>query len=144
MNIIKIKFTSRLLIVLLIFSTFQLIHSSDAYCQKKAKSGGSGRTNETDEFDKKQGLWRIKSGGILVAEINYLNDKKHGLATLYYAASGAMMEVANYEDGIRDGEYKRYYYNGNINTEGEYKMGKKDGTWIKYNLTNGEVKVEGA
>lgn len=98
----------RLLYAVAVFATILTMTTSVALCQeKKAKGGGgSGRVNEMDEFDKKQGLWRYKSGGVLVAEINYLNDKKHGLCTKYYAASGAMMEVTNYEDGIRDGEYK--------------------------------------
>ena len=44
-------------------------------------------------------------------------------------------------DGIKDGWYKRYYSNGNIEEEGMYKNDQKVGIWKKYSY-EGELNEE--
>ena len=46
-----------------------------------------------------------------------------------------------YSDGILNGPYKVYYYNGNLELEGSYVDGKKDGLWKTYSF-QGELKTE--
>lgn len=100
--------------------------------------------NMRDEFDRKQGLWKLYSASrLLIAEVNYQNDKKHGLSIRYYPHTGKLMEQAEYFDGKKHGEYKRFFYTGATRTEGEYDRNKRIGYWVDYYLNTGEVRSEG-
>lgn len=100
--------------------------------------------NEKDQYDRKQGLWmQYSASRILIAEINFLNDRKHGLSTRYYPHTGAVMEQADYFDGKRHGMFKRYFYTGSLKTEGEYDLNKRSGYWVNYYHNTGEVSSEG-
>jgi len=46
-----------------------------------------------------------------------------------------------HSSGILHGAYKDYYYNGNVDTEGSFVHGKRDGLWKKYSF-QGELKTE--
>ncbi len=101
--------------------------------------------NVKDQYDRKQGLWKFYSyTRDIIAEIEYLNDRKHGMSKRYYAhTGGTLMEVCQYFDGKRDGDYESYYYNGQMRKEGQYVYGKKHGMWTYYYLTTGEKRSEG-
>jgi antitoxin component YwqK of YwqJK toxin-antitoxin module len=100
--------------------------------------------NEKDQYDRKQGLWmQYSASRTLIAEINYLNDRKHGLSTRYYPHSGAVMEQAEYFDGKRHGPFKKYFYTGSLKTEGEYEVNRKSGYWVNYYHNTGEISSEG-
>lgn len=100
--------------------------------------------NVKDQYDRKQGLWmQYSASRTLIAEINYLNDRKHGLSTRYYPHSGAVMEQAEYFDGKRHGPFKKYFYTGSLKTEGEYEVNKKSGYWVNYYHNTGEISSEG-
>lgn len=101
--------------------------------------------NVKDQYDRKQGLWKFYSyTHDLIAEVEYLNDRKHGISKRYYAhTGGTLMEVAQYFDGRKDGDYESYYYNGQMKMEGNYIYGKKHGMWTYYYLTTGEKRSEG-
>lgn len=104
----------------------------------------SNHQNEKDQYDRKQGLWlQYSASRTLIAEINYQNDKKHGLATRYYPHSGTVMEQCEYFDGRRHGAYKKYFYSGSLKTEGEYDFNKRIGYWVNYYHTTGEINSEG-
>jgi antitoxin component YwqK of YwqJK toxin-antitoxin module len=99
----------------------------------------------SDQYDRKQGVWQMYSASnLLIAEINYLNDKKHGLSTRYYPHSGTVMEQAEYFDGRFHGGYKKYFYTGSLKTEGDYDFNKRTGYWVNYYHTTGEISSEGS
>ncbi len=66
----------------------------------------------------------------------FINDKAkltlHGEFTTFYD-SGAKNEVENYEEGSRIGSTKKWYENGNLCFEGEYKIIKEENLLIHYN-----------
>lgn len=100
--------------------------------------------NTKDQYDRKQGLWmQYSASRTLIAEINYLNDRKHGLSTRYYPHSGAVMEQAEYFDGKRHGPFKKYFYTGSLKTEGEFEVNKRSGYWVNYYHNTGEISSEG-
>lgn len=101
--------------------------------------------NEKDEFDRKQGLWKLYSASrLLIAEIEYQHDKKHGLSSRYYPHTGELMEQAEYFDGKRHGEYRKFYYTGSTRSEGEYDFNKRSGYWVNYYHNTGEIRSEGS
>ncbi|MCB9185768.1 MAG: toxin-antitoxin system YwqK family antitoxin [Flavobacteriales bacterium] len=100
--------------------------------------------NERDEFDRKQGLWKLYSASrLLIAEIEYQNDKKHGMSRRYYPHTGELMEEAEYFDGRKHGTYRKFYYTGATKMEGEYERNKRTGYWVNYYHNSGEVSSEG-
>lgn len=100
--------------------------------------------NVRDQYDRKQGLWKFYSyTHDIIAEVEYLNDRKHGVSKRYYAHSGTIMEIAQYFDGRKDGDYESYYYNGQMKMEGNYIYGRRHGMWTYYYLTTGEKRSEG-
>jgi len=104
----------------------------------------SNHTNEKDQYDRKQGLWmQYSASRTLIAEINYLNDRKHGLSTRYYPHSGAVMEQSEYFDGKRHGPFKKYFYTGSLKTEGEFEVNRRTGYWVNYYHNTGEISSEG-
>ncbi|MCF8256535.1 MAG: hypothetical protein K9J06_03220 [Flavobacteriales bacterium] len=105
----------------------------------------SNHRNDKDQYDRKQGIWmQYSASRVLIAEINYLNDKKHGLSTRYYPHSGTVMEQAEYFDGRLNGSYKKFFYTGSLKTEGEYDFNKRTGYWVSYFHTTGEISSEGS
>ena len=53
--------------------------------------------NCRDMYNRKMGLWKTYSySRVLISEITYDNDKKHGSAKRYYPHSGALMEWCDY------------------------------------------------
>ncbi len=100
--------------------------------------------NVRDEFDRKQGLWKLYSASrLLIADITYMHDKKHGMSTRYYPHTGELMEQAEYFDGRKHGEYRKFYYTGTPKSEGEYLRNRRDGYWINYYHSTGEIRSEG-
>ena len=101
--------------------------------------------NVKDDFDRKQGLWKLYSASrLLIAEIEYQNDKKHGMSRRYYPHTGELMEEAEYFDGKRHGVYRKFYYTGATKSEGEYEKNRRTGYWVSYYLNTGEMRSEGS
>lgn len=140
MSTLKIKYA----LLILLFSGTVTAIAQESERPKFAPPKEKHR-NVRDEFDRKQGLWKLYSASrIIIAEVNYLNDKKHGMSMRYYPHTGELMEQAEYYDGKKHGEYKRFYYTGSTKTEGEYDTNKRIGYWVDYYLNTGEVRSEGA
>lgn len=100
--------------------------------------------NERDEFDRKQGLWKLYSASrLLIAEVEYQNDKKHGMSKRYYPHTGELMEEAEYFDGKKHGQFRKFFYTGDTKTEGEYEKNKRTGYWVNYYHNSGGVRSEG-
>lgn len=89
-----------------------------------------------------------KINNVEVLDYRYLvNDKakltRHGECTYFYD-SGAKKEIENYENGSLLGITKKWYENGNLWFEGEYKILKEKKTLFYYNYwdKNGVQKVK--
>ena len=54
------------------------------------------------------------------------------------------MEQAEYFDGKKHGEYRKFYYTGAAKTEGEYGLNKRTGYWVSYYHNTGEIRSEGS
>ena len=96
--------------------------------------------------------------GNLLFNGNYLNGKRNGQGKEFYP-NGNLLYEGDYMSGKRnngniyltegktdkiikgDGINKEFSENGNL-LEGEYKDGKKQGKWVKYDI-NGEILIEG-
>lgn len=101
--------------------------------------------NVKDDYDRKQGLWKLYSASrLLIAEIEYQNDKKHGMSRRFYPHTGELMEEAEYFDGKRHGEYRKFYYTGATKSEGEYEKNRRSGYWVNYYHNTGEIRSEGS
>ncbi|HEY0091938.1 MAG TPA: hypothetical protein VGB43_05565 [Flavobacterium sp.] len=106
------------------------------------------------EYDGKWVYYHNKSKIIMTTEF-YKGGKLHGTRTVFYP-SGKLAEETNYNNGIRDGIYRKYtdkgvmledaiyvngeYHgpatyrdaNGKIASKGMFKNGRKDGVWEFY------------
>lgn len=113
----------------------------------------------------RQGEWLTyhKKGNKVMTRENYVDDKLHGVVTVYYI-NDVVTETTNYQKGLKQGPSKNYsvngvllnelnyvddqlqgrvvYYdsNGQMTIEGAYKKGRKDGLWKYYK--NGKVALE--
>ncbi len=128
-----------------LFLSFSLLLSVHADAQDKG--GKKGKLNQTDELGRRQGPWKVKNNdGVLIMEVEYKNDKREGLCRTFYLVDSdepKVMEETNYLDGKKDGDYKRYYFSGETNTEGAFENSKKEGKWTKY-FEDGTIKWEGS
>lgn len=138
-----LKLRYKYVLVLLLFSAPLLLSAQSARRPKYAPRKDRHK-NVKDEFDRKQGLWKLYSASrLIIAEITYLHDKKHGQSIRYYPHTGEIMEQAEYFDGKKHGDYRKFYYTGSIKMEGEYELNKRMGYWVNYYHTTGEVRSEG-
>jgi antitoxin component YwqK of YwqJK toxin-antitoxin module len=139
------NFNKNILLLLITCILFPIISYSQDEISEKPKYAphGEKHKNVTDAKGK-QGAWKTYSRErVLLSEINYKNDIKHGASTKYYPSNGVLKEEANYYYGQKDGDYKSYYSNGQVNSEGSYRNGRKTGQWTSYNKSSGEKKSEG-
>jgi antitoxin component YwqK of YwqJK toxin-antitoxin module len=160
------KFVTSL--VFLLFSITSFSQTSETYKGKKV--------NEKDAAGQKQGHWVVlNSGGkfpgfeegALVEEGDYLDNKKIGIWTKYYAngnkkheltftnnlpngyakfyyKDGLMQEEGMWKDNKWVGEYRYYHENGNLFYNWVYNaQGKREGTQ-QYFYENGNLMIEGA
>ena len=74
--------------------------------------------------------------GSLIAEIYLINDKKNGLAKFFYRnrKKGVIFQEINFINGIREGDSRIYYYDGQIAATGKYKNNLKSKQWMKYTI----------
>lgn len=134
----------RYLTIILLAITPLLLSAQREERPLNAPASDKKHRNVWDERGRKQGVHKMYSvNEILIWEIEYVNDKKHGLCLKYYAANGKLKEESYYFDGRREGEYKKMYFSGNTNMEGEYIDGKRTGHWTKYSNLTTEVLYEG-
>lgn len=100
--------------------------------------------NVFDATSKKQGLHKFYSRDkVLIYEVEYVDDRKHGYCKKYYSSTGKLREESNYFIGKKDGAFRRYNTRGKMVVEGMYKKGKKHGRWVYYYSVTGEMKYEG-
>ena len=139
MSKLRVKF----ILIFLLFATPMVLFGQSSSRPKYAPWKDKHR-NVRDDFDRKQGLWKLYSASrLLIAEVEYQNDKKHGSSRRYYPHTGELMEEAEYFDGKKHGAYRKFYYTGAAKTEGEYDLNKRTGYWVNYYLNTGEIRSEG-
>lgn len=132
-------------IIFIFFLALPYLTFSQKETSKRAQYApwGEKHANVSDEKGK-QGEWKFYTDDkILLYDITYKNDIKHGPCSKYYSSNGIIREESNYYYGKKDGDYKGYYINGEIHAEGTYKDGKRSGAWIIYYKSSGEKKIEG-
>ncbi len=136
--------TYRLVCILLFFiPSFSFAQNEEGQRPKYAPWGEKHMNMKDDKG--KQGEWKYYTRDrILLYSITYKNDIKNGLCSKYYSSNGIVREESNYYWGLRDGDFKNYFSNGQINTEGTYKENKKTGIWMSYHKSSGEKKNEGS
>jgi len=47
----------------------------------------------------------------------------------YYYYTGDLEKISNYKDGLLEGKYEYFYDSGQLNVKGKYKVNKKDSIW---------------
>lgn len=93
---------------------------------------------------KKDGVWQYysdKDGSLILAE-DYKNGVLDGKAIVYIPITEIVSEETNYINGIKQGEYLKYYDNGALMVKANYKNDALDGDYVYY-YSNGVVKEEG-
>ncbi len=129
-----------ILLFLLSFLVFpQAFEKRPKFAPRKDK-----HMNATDAKGK-QGTWKeYTMNHELLHETNYENNIKNGPCIRYFTQTAGIKEELNYYYGIREGDYKSYYYTGNLRSEGSYKKNRREEHWIFYYLGTGEKSSEGA
>lgn len=72
-------------------------------------------------------------------ELNYYTERTDSAYMQFYADGSPRFLFPITEDGIREGEVKRWHRNGQIQVTGQYKNGKEFGTWIEYDSLGKEI-----
>jgi antitoxin component YwqK of YwqJK toxin-antitoxin module len=85
--------------------------------------------------------------GCLVAEWFEINNKKHGIMKEYFGSYyedivGKLAYETNFINGIQHGEFKAYWWNGNIHQIYNYVNGKRFGEYKMYNENGNLIKKE--
>ena len=117
--------------------------------------------------EKKDSIWNFyrQSDELLVSKDNYFDGKIHGKSISYYP-NGIIAEIINYNEGIKQGAWVKYFQDGSIQLEGnyvnddiegkyriyypgeilktlgEYKKSLKHGEWKYYSILKELEKIE--
>ena len=98
---------------------------------------GFGQSEEKNEY------W---DNGQVLSQIHYLDGKRDGSCRHWYK-NGQLMNEGFYKNGKMIGPFMSYYENGQIQNHGHYKYtesgvySRKDGVW-KYYYDNGQLESE--
>lgn len=69
----------------------------------------------------------------LLKEIPYKKGQMNGMATAYFMIKDqTLFYECEYKNGVKDGVFKEYSYEGKLKMKGTYAKGKKDGEFISY------------
>lgn len=92
----------------------------------------------------KEGTWQFFSDseeGLLISDEEYLNDKRNGSLRIFYPDS-TVAEMINYKNGIKNGEWIKYYPDGSIIFRTNYVNGKLNGNFEAF-FKDGKLEVSG-
>ncbi|MCK5779460.1 MAG: hypothetical protein KAH04_00460 [Psychrilyobacter sp.] len=79
---------------------------------------------------KDDNLEKLEFRKLIIYTIN--GDKPYtGLGAFYYEKNIKSSEGYS-KNGMKDGEWSHYYYNGQLKKKGNYINGKEDGEWVYY------------
>lgn len=80
------------------------------------------------------GIWRFyKSSGRLNSVGRFNEEEKRVGEWKWYYDNGNVQELANYENGLLEGQYVGYYKNKTVNYQANYVAGKLEGPYQYYN-----------
>jgi antitoxin component YwqK of YwqJK toxin-antitoxin module len=89
--------------------------------------------------------------GSLLSEISYKDGKRDGICKTFWQNDILFLSVikteGNYKNGRMIGQFKSYFQNGQIESQGTFKYtdsevySRKDGVW-KYYYNNGKIQSE--
>ena len=97
---------------------------------------------ETFEKGRRQGESLLFGPDKQVMErMYYKNDVLHGVRIQYYLYGNKMAEYS-YTNGVLDGPYKAWLDSGDVQEDGAYKDGKKDGVWNYYEYGGDTLTIE--
>ncbi|TVR39223.1 MAG: toxin-antitoxin system YwqK family antitoxin [Cryomorphaceae bacterium] len=71
------------------------------------------------------------SGNVLLSEQAYLNGAKEGVWRVYHP-NGNLQKEGIIENGLEHGRYREWYANGQLKYEYHYNAGKKVGKWLSW------------
>ncbi len=71
----------------------------------------------------------------------YKFGKKNG-SWEYYTDHGKLIEVISYRNNQQTGPYKKYYPNGKVQVEGQYRLQRKESKWIYFDKGGDIQKTE--
>ena len=81
----------------------------------------------------RNGKWKeFNKHAVLIAEGNYVNNKKHGVWREYYDSNGGLMIEESYLNGVKHGRFASYHPNGQVLSEGEFQYGSREGCFKVY------------
>ncbi len=87
----------------------------------------------------KDSLWiNYNSQGFIISREMFASNKLNGLRVTYYLEGQGedeekMLTIENYKDSLLDGSFESFYMKGNIQKQGNYIKGNKEGIWLIYN-----------
>jgi antitoxin component YwqK of YwqJK toxin-antitoxin module len=90
----------------------------------------------------RNGKWKeFNKHAVLVAEGQYVNNKKHGTWREYYDHTGTIMIEENYKLGIKHGTFTSYHPDGQIFGQGEFFNGLREGYFRIYDEQRDNVRT---
>ena len=88
----------------------------------------------------KQGVWKIFKNNVCVADEQYLDGVKNGVAHRYFD-SGEVMEESSWKNGKQSGDYQVFYKNGQAYIQSKMLDGKRHGMFLVF-YQNGQPERE--
>lgn len=88
---------------------------------------------------KKDSIWiNYNERGELVSAESYIDGKLNGKKIIYYlndqleAGKMNVLSITNYENDLRQGNFKEFYPTGKVKLTGAYVHGEREGEWVEY------------
>lgn len=91
---------------------------------------------------KKQGQWKLFKNSVCIADEEYRDGVKHGVAHRYFN-TGEVMEESFWENGTQTGNYQVFYKNGQAYIQCKMLDGKRHGLFLVF-YENGQPEREAA
>ncbi|MCS6981743.1 MAG: hypothetical protein NZM65_06035 [Flavobacteriales bacterium] len=92
---------------------------------------------------KREGLWVfLDEKGDTIARENYINGLREGPAFTYYGSSKSLLEELVYKKDLKNGPYRKYYENKQVEIVGTYRNDTLTGKYIVYS-PDGKKQIEG-
>ncbi|MEN8929016.1 MAG: hypothetical protein ABF242_10215 [Flavobacteriales bacterium] len=138
---------------------------NDGYNSYASTYYPNGKLMSTGKYvnQKKDSTWvYLDEWGNYISKDNYRRGEKHGRCIVFYPFNPKVdegrpnvLEIANYTNGERDGDYQKFYRKGKLLTEGTYALGlfegkvttyyatgyKKNETYYKHGVKNGFSRI---
>lgn len=123
---------------LIVKEEFEVISGTDTYNGFYKFYYENGQLAEHREY-KDGKIWNViniyDSLGNVITNKGTLNN---GSGTTHNYFDGHLMAICTYKDGVRHGQYIKFWENGVVRETGNYFEGERCGTWYNY-LKNGHL-----